>query len=282
MIGHEDSAGYPTLMVHLDADGTNDAVLSVVGDMAIRFHSRVVGIATGQLSTYAYGNGYVSGEIIQQNVDNTYRKIDALETDFRTALGKRNVVVEWRSNVSYGPSADYLALQARCADVILTGCPGKGETDELSIATAGALVLQAGRPVLVVPASTTSMPLRKVVICWRDTREARRAVVDAMGILRHAQAVDVVEVTTDEDMAACRARLADVVAWLALYGVNAMPVATSDSGDEKTVLANLIYEREGDFVVAGAYGHNRLREWVLGGVTRDLLMHSDHCSLLSH
>ena len=282
MIGHEDGAGYATLMVHLDADGPNDALLSVAGDMAIRFHARVVGIATGQLSTYAYGNGYVSGEIIQQNIDDTYRKIGALESDFRAVFGKRNVAAEWRSNVSYGPSENYLALQARCADVILTGCPGKGETEELSIATAGALVLQAGRPVLVVPPSTKSMPLRKVVICWRDTREARRAVVDAMGLLRHAQAVDVVEVTTDDDMASCRARLADVVAWLALHGVSAMPVATSANGDEKTALAYIIDEREADFVVAGAYGHNRLREWVLGGVTRDLLMHSDHCSLLSH
>ena len=282
MIGHEGNAGYPTLMVHLEADGTNDALLSVACDMAIRFHSRVVGIATSELSTNAYGTGCVSGEVIQQNVDDAYRKIGALEIDFRAAFGKRNVAVEWRSNVSYRPPADYLCLQARCADVILTGCPGKSGIDELSIATAGALVLQAGRPVLVVPASAKSMPLRKAVICWRDTREARRAVTDAIGLLRHAQAVDVVEVTTDDDMAACRARLADVVAWLALHGVSAMPVATSASGDDMAALADIIDEREGDFVVAGAYGHSRLREWVLGGVTRDLLMHSDHCSLLSH
>jgi nucleotide-binding universal stress UspA family protein len=190
--------------------------------------------------------------------------------------------VEWRSNISYGPLVDYLVLEARCADLILTGAAGKRVPGGPITFDAGALVLQAGRPVLVVPASTTTMKLGKIVVCWRDTRECRRAVVDAMDFLKQAGAVDVIEVTIDDDMPACRARLDDVVAWLALHGVAAVPVATSTVGDEKATLAAIIGERQGDIVVAGAYGHSRLHEWVLGGVTRDLWMQATHCSLLSH
>lgn len=274
--------GYATLMVHFEVDQPNAALLAIAGDMADRFHSRVVGIATGQLTACAFGDGYVSGDIIQQDVDDTCKKISALETDFRAAFVKRNTVVGWRSNVGYGPLVDYLAFEARCADVILTGSPGKSESNEPFVGTAGTLVLQAGRPVLVVPPSTKFMKLGKVVICWRDTRESRRAVLDAIDLLRQAQAVDVVEVTTDDGMTACRSRLLDVVAWLAIHGVSAMPIATPGNDDEKATLAYIIEEREADFIVAGAYGHSRFHEWVLGGVTRDLLMRSAHCSLLSH
>jgi nucleotide-binding universal stress UspA family protein len=73
-----------------------------------------------------------------------------------------------------------------------------------------------------------------------------------------------------------------MVAWLARQGVTAAPrlaVATGRDGDQLLALA----EEEGaELIVAGAYGHTRFREWVMGGVTRDLLRHSDHCLLVSH
>ncbi len=274
--------GYPTLLVHLELDRANAGMLALAGGMAARFHSRVVGIAAGQPIAYASGDGYVPGDMIQQDIVDMEKRIGALEAEYRAAFAKSNIAIEWRSTVTYGPLADYLAKEARCADLILTGSPGKKGPTGTVVADVGALVLQAGRPVLVVPAATKTLKLGKVVVCWRDTREARRAVVDSLGLLKQADAVDLVEVTSDDLMAATRSRLQDVVAWLGLNGVSATPIATPADGNERATLASFIEERGADIVVAGAYGHSRMHEWALGGVTRDLWMHSDHCSLLSH
>ena len=83
-------------------------------------------------------------------------------------------------------------------------------------------------------------------------------------------------------MPACRSRLQDVVAWLAMHGIIADPIATPIDGDEKATLASIIEERGADFIVAGAYGHSRVHEWIMSGVTRSMLMQSSHCCLLSH
>ena len=273
---------YVTLMVHLELDRANAGLLAVAGEMSERFHSRVVGISAGQPMVYASGDGYVPGDLIQQDIVYMEKRIVALETQFRTAFGKSNTAIEWRSNVTYGPLVDYLAAEARCADLILTGSPGKEGSAGLLAFNVGALALQAGRPVLVVPAAAKTLKLGKVVVCWRDTREARRAVADALSLLKQADAVDVVEVTSDDLMASTRSRLQDVVAWLGLNGVVATAIATPADGGEKATLAALIDERGADVSFAGAYGHTRMHEWVLGGVTRDLWMHSDHVSLLSH
>ena len=273
---------YATLMVHLDLDRSNAGLLAVAGDMAERFHSRVVGIATGQPIIYAYGECFVGGDVIEQDMADMHKRMGALEAEFRAVFLTRNTPVEWRSNVSYGPLADYLAAEARCADLVLANSPEASVPEGLAIVDTGALVLQAGRPVLVVPTTAKTLRLDKGVICWRDTREARRAVYDAIDLLKMAGKVDVVEVTTDDEMPACRARLQDVVAWLASHGVSAVPIATPAAGDEKLTLASIIEEREADFIVAGAYGHSRLHEWVLGGATRELWMQSNHSCLLSH
>ena len=195
---------YATLMVHLELDRSNAGLLAVAGEMADRFHSRVVGIAAGQPMVYASGDGYVPGDLIQQDIVYMENRIVALETEFRTAFGKSNTAIEWRSKVTYGPLADYLAAEARCADLILTGSPGKEGSAGLLAFNVGALALQAGRPVLVVPAAAETLKLGKVVVCWRDTREARRAVADALGLLKQAEAVDVLEVTSDDLMAVTR------------------------------------------------------------------------------
>ncbi len=127
-----------------------------------------------------------------------------------------------------------------------------------------------------------AVPLDAVVIGWKDTRETRRAVVDALPLLRHAGRVAVVEVASEEDLPAARTRLDDVVAWLKRHGVVAHSVAAPAAGDDATRLDGIVLEHGAGLLVAGAYGHNRLREWTLGGVTRTVLKHPGRCSLLSH
>jgi nucleotide-binding universal stress UspA family protein len=72
------------------------------------------------------------------------------------------------------------------------------------------------------------------------------------------------------------------VAWLERHGVTAQPLAVAAAGEDADQLARFVQEHQADLMVAGAYGHSRLREWVLGGVTHDLLMNAECCSLVSH
>lgn len=273
---------YPTLMVHLELDRPNAGLLAMAGDLAGRLHSRVIGVATAQPIVFSYDDGYIAGVVIEQNKRELDQKMSALEAEFRAAFLKRNTATEWRSDISYGPHVDYVAAEARCADLILIRSPGKHDPNKPGIVDAGALIMQAGRPVLVVPSAAKAVQLGKAIVCWTDTREARRAVSNSIGLLKLASAVDIVEVTTENGMEACRSRLQDVVLWLGLHGIKADFLALPDGGDENVTLASVVEDRDADFVVAGAYGHTRMHEWVLGGVTRGLWMHSDRCCLLSH
>jgi nucleotide-binding universal stress UspA family protein len=145
------------------------------------------------------------------------------------------------------------------------------------------LVMQAGRPLLVVPDGYNWLDLRSVMIAWKDTAEARRAVSDALPLLRQSTEVTVVEIVEDEaDRAAAVSRVKDVVAWLSRHGVRASEQVPAPDGDAATQLEQIASDVGAGVVVAGAYGHSRLSEWILGGVTRRLISPSNRSSLLSH
>ncbi len=94
--------------------------------------------------------------------------------------------------------------------------------------------------------------------------------------------VTVIEIAAEEETTAARKRVDDVVAWLARQRVISEGLVTSSRKIDSEVLEDFLHEQEADLLVAGAYGHNRLREWALGGVTEDVLMQPKRCCLLSH
>jgi nucleotide-binding universal stress UspA family protein len=142
--------------------------------------------------------------------------------------------------------------------------------------------LQAGRPVLVVPGAANKLNLDRIVVGWKDTREARRAVFDALPFLKKAAHVTVVELAEEEELAEAHKHVKDVGGWLKQHGVIAECIALHSAGDEASQLKAIAHKQSAHAIVAGAYGHSRLREFVFGGVTRDLLQCADLCSLMSH
>jgi nucleotide-binding universal stress UspA family protein len=145
------------------------------------------------------------------------------------------------------------------------------------------LVMRLGRPIVVVPPSIDELSLEHVVVGWKDTRETRRAVLDALPLLRNAGQVTVMEIVEDpEALASTRQHLAEVTSWLTGHGVAAHPSAELLSASATAELEAAAAARNAGLLVIGAYGHNRLREWVLGGVTRDALRHPARCSFMSH
>jgi nucleotide-binding universal stress UspA family protein len=144
------------------------------------------------------------------------------------------------------------------------------------------LVMQLGRPVLVVPDTCNWLDFRSILIAWKDTPEARRAIVDALPILRQAKDVAVVEIIEEEpDRLAALSGIRDIAVWLSRHGVVASEQVPAEKGNAAEQIERIASGVGAGLVVAGAYGHSRLREWVFGGMTKRLLNPPDRCSLLS-
>ena len=273
---------YGTLMVHLELGRSNAGLLQITGDLAERFHASVIGIAACQPMQIVYGDGFISGDIYEQDRQELDKEMKAAEAEFRSALQTRAVTLEWRSTVMFTLLSDYLAREARSADLIITGIASGDLFDSSRSVNTGDLVMRAGRPVLVVPSAASKVKLDRVVVGWKDTREARRAVSDALPLLKGASHVAVVEIAVEEELAAARTQIEDVAGWLNRHGIKAECLTSPSTGDDATALYAVAQDQGADLIVAGAYGHSRLREWALGGVTRDLLLRANWCSLLSH
>lgn len=272
---------YATVMVSLALGQPNEAALAVAGDLAEKFAARVIGIAAAEFSPPLY---YTSGEAAEQLVERTENEIRThladLEQVFRAAISPRAKLVEWRSALSL-PAA-FVAEQARAADVIVCGRAGSSLTDPFDHADPDDLVMQVGRPLLIVPAGATWLDLRRGMIAWKDTPEARRAVAAALPLLKKVGDITVVEVVENgDDRPQAEARIRDVIGWLRGHGINANAMVPDEGGDAAQRLDRLADELGAGVIVAGAYGHSRLREWVFGGVTRRLVSEVERCSLVS-
>jgi nucleotide-binding universal stress UspA family protein len=177
------------------------------------------------------------------------------------------------------PSA-FLVEQSRAADLVVVGRQGPtdGDPGPLGV-SAGAVLMAAGRPVLVAPPGHERFVPRRVVVAWKDTRESRRAVHDALPFLAGAGRIAVVAVGPDAHHGGAEA----TARYLAGHGIAAATHLLPGSGLSPADELLRFAEREGaDLLVMGAYGHSRLREWVFGGVTRDILRTTPLCCLMSH
>jgi nucleotide-binding universal stress UspA family protein len=124
-----------------------------------------------------------------------------------------------------------------------------------------------------------------VVVAWKDTREARRALQDALPLLHHADEIVITEVCEkSDDLAPSGARLRDVARYLAGHRIAAAVAERVRPVDDTAAntLLRLVEDESADLIVAGAYGHTRLGEWVFGGMTQALLAESPVCCLFSH
>ena len=272
-------------MAHLELGRSNEGLLKAAGSLADRFHAAVIGIAVSQPTLNLYcdnGYSYTSGDVIVAEQQEIETETAAAEAEFRGALQSHAKTIEWRSAVISGSLSSYLADQARCADLIITGISPTALLDPSRHSDTTDLIMRAGRPVLIVPPDANRLRLERIVVGWKNSREARRAALDALPLLKWARHVAVVEIAAERDLAAARVRLDDVVAWLRGHGVAATPVAAAARGSDAEHLNEIVQRQGADLIVAGAYGHNRLREWALGGVTRDLLLCSDRYTLVSH
>jgi nucleotide-binding universal stress UspA family protein len=276
-----DATGYTTMMVRLQLADRNDALLSAATGLAKRFEARLIGVAVSRPMQIVYGDGYVMGDLIRADQEQIQRDLHEAKTFFDKAV--QGLRAEWRGTEVFAGIPGYLAEEARCADLIIIGHDrGASLLDPARRVENSDLVMQAGRPVLIVPHDVPALPLDHVLVGWTDTRETRRAVRDALPFLARAKQVTLAEIVPPVELDGATKRLADVHAWLQAHGIEAEILAVAATGDDAIRLNAIAREHKADLLVAGAYGHSRLREWVLGGVTHDLLLRAERCVLVSH
>jgi nucleotide-binding universal stress UspA family protein len=270
---------YATLLVYVNADRPSKQLVGVAAGLADKFSAKLIGLSALAVLPPFVAEGVV---IVDNATEFDIAKMKATLADAGSRFGaaaSADRETEWRSAIEFPTQT--LISEARCADLILIEKSKSG--DIYRSIDAGAAILGAGRPFLVVPAAVRSLAAEHVVIGWKDTREARRAVQDALPFLHEAKRVTIMEICENDEMDIARHDVADVVRYLAQHRIKAesrIEIQARGSGADQII--GLAEDEGADLIVTGAYGHSRLNEWVFGGMTRDLLTSSPICCLMSH
>ena len=184
-----------------------------------------------------------------------------------------------------GEPVHCVARQSCCADLVVVGQrdPRSRFASDLPLDFIEAVTMASGRPVLVVPcdASAADALARVVVVAWKATREATRAVTAALPLLRRATQVHVV--TWRRDGEADGADAPDIIGWLRSHAVSAVMHCFAEKPED--VGAGMLAQArafDADLLVMGCYGHSRAREWILGGATRTVLESMTLPVLMAH
>ncbi|MCG8695704.1 MAG: universal stress protein [Minwuiales bacterium] len=270
-----------SILLHLTQDPRNDARTETALNLAASHNARLIALYTimpPQLPAYVMG--YVPPELLERYSKEAADAANEAKSVFQPKADAAGVAFEWRQ--AEGMPHDIVSFHAHYADMVVVGqtAPDK----ERVAGTEGLpdeLVLSAGRPILVTPyIGDYSKVGKSVLVAWNGTREAARAVHDALPFLQQASEVTIFGV----DMpSAQHIPGADIATHLARHGIKPRVEYTVAPdipiGD---ALLDAVSDYGCDMLVMGAYGHSRIREIALGGATRHILQHMTVPVLMSH
>jgi nucleotide-binding universal stress UspA family protein len=271
---------FVAMMVQVELAEPRDDRIRLAAGLSSRFHSTLIGVTAWEpRPPLAYGGVVVDTEPTASQLQYMSDRLAEMGKHFRTLAGAGQPT-EWRAGIE--SPTEYLVREARAADLVIIGrdrVPG----DLYRTLDPGATILRIGRPVLVVPAGVDSLKAERIVIGWKDTREARRAVRDSLPLLREASSVAIVEIVEFGGEMQAQAHIDDVAGYLGRHRVPVTSKTTAyAAGSPHAELIRVARDMNADLIVAGGYGRSRLGEWIFGGITQGLLASSSVCCLLSH
>jgi nucleotide-binding universal stress UspA family protein len=279
---------FKNLLVPYVNAATEEAPIAAAIALAERYEAHLAALVTMHVPTPVPSEwGVAPYDMYQQVQQQEHKRAQALTEKLRTQFSAAGVKAEVRmvQSLWLRPSSN-AAMQARYADLcIVPSAPLGGSDSAIAHDYFQDLLLDSGAPVLVVPPKAGAVAAApRVVIAWKPSRETSRAVHDAMPFLSAAQSIDILmidpkigEAGHGEDPGA------DIATHLARHGLKVQVVTRPRSGQTvATAILEHAKKSGTDLLIAGGYGHSRLREFVLGGVTRELLQTTTLPILFSH
>ncbi len=279
---------YKTILVHLNDERRVGQLIDVAAHIADLNEAHLIGLYV--VPSLLVGSvGGVGSRLAQSGRTAFKEEAKRIEAAFYEAMKGRAGVGEWRliePPRDHPGTAEAVIEQARSVDLVVANQADSDWEYSLLLDFPERLALESGRPTLIVPnAGRFPRVGQRAMVAWNGKREATRAVFDAMPLLQNAEAVRVLWVNPGEKAANTMGRTPgeDLAATLARQGVkcelSSSVTAGLEVGDD---LLSRLADFGADLLVMGCYGHSRLREFVMGGATREILRHMTVPVLMSH
>jgi len=258
------------------------------GDFAVSVASTVGAHLTGIAFVYdpivpVAATGYIPPEVIETQQRDNEAAAKAAIDGFNAAASRAGLTVEpTKLPASLASAGEQFARIARRFDLAIVA-QAEPEKDAVEELIAESTLFESGRPVIIIPyIQKAPLKLNRVMACWDGSRQATRAIADAMPLLERAGQVELVIVASERGKQD-EIPGADMGQHLARHGLK-VDVKRITEGDIDVADALLSHAADAsiDFIVMGGYGHSRLREFVLGGVTRLMLRSMTAPVLMSH
>lgn len=274
---------YKDILVYADANKSAAARFDAAALLAAAHDSHLAALHVASLPYVPMDAGIAVPAAVIEWQEQFQEQQTAAAKRAVDAAGKRTGrSMEWRA--ARGDVIDTVLLHSRYADLVVVSQSGAEQDEPLDAdPLPEAVVMGAGRPALIVPRYGKFAALgQNVLVAWNRTREATRAVHDALPVLVRAKSVTVMEVNPGGS-AVPHIAGADIAKHLARHGVKAdVSAAVAGDIDVGDMILSRIADLGADMLVMGAYGHSRLREFAFGGVTRHVLRHMTVPVLMSH
>jgi len=274
-----------TILAYLQTQTAAPAVLSAARIIAESRGGFVTGLhltpafpAFGEFATEIY-------EVREKQSEAAQAEAAAIKKLFDESAQKTTVLHEWRNHtLSYKLGAELMVDAARTSGIVLFGKPD-GTGDHWGGDLADHVLMQSGRPLLIVPPALQSPRIGdRVIIAWNNTREAARAVFDSLDLIRDASSVRVITHIRDEtERSAAEASNSALVTTLRHHVVQVSGEVGQAGGiGISAELLSRMADHQCDLLVMGGYGHPRISEMIFGGVSREILRQTAVPTLLSH
>jgi len=283
----EEHVNFGTILVHLDHSDRCAARTTLAARLARTHGSHLVGLVPtglydGVIPAAAVPTG--ATDYIAESAGYLRRRTETVTQAFNDRISGSGPL-SYEVRTTDDPTVDAVVRHGRASDLVVLGQPDRAAaSDTAAHDLAPQVMLQAGRPVLVVPYAGSFEDVGKhVVVAWDGSREAAVAMRDALPLLGKAVRVTLASLRAADDNAADdRLHVPEMSAWLLRHGIK----ATAEQYVTDIAIADSLLSRASDLgadlIVMGGYGHTRFRELLLGGVTRDILAHMTVPVLMAH
>lgn len=269
---------FKTILVHLDHSQRSPARAALAARWARAHESHLVGLVpTGLLDGVIPADAVATGmtDFIAESADYLRRRAEAISREFRQSIAATGSL-SYEVRLVEGATIDAVVQHGRASDLVVLGQDDASHAMDISLhGLAGHVLMEVGQPVLIVPSAGQFEGIpRNAVVAWNGSREAAVALHAALPALRRASRVTLAsfrgpkEEEADDDR---QPSAADMLRFLSRHGIQATFERNVTGIDVADALLSRVAELGADLLVMGGYGHSRLRELILGGVTRQIL-----------